>query len=161
MQIMDVGEYSRTYKDPTQEIRRNGGHLFTLHLLRVAPLLSSYTFSSPSFSLPPSALPSTRSCTLARVLSVFLSLSLFPYAPLRPLPPPVWLHSCLYIGSRRSKSEPSLSLASTPLRLGNRPIVAEIAWALRMMTMGGSSDGAGAVLTLPSPRGSGRTKLPI
>lgn len=92
---MDVGEYSRTYKDPTQEIRRNGGHLFSpsLHL---------------SLSLPPS-----------------------PAAAL----------VCLYIGSRRSKSEPSLSLASTPLRLGNRPIVTEIAWARWMMTMGGSGCG--------------------
>lgn len=110
MQIMDVGEYSRTYKDPTQEIRRNGGHLFT------PPLPTSLSFSLlpllPTSSLQP------------------LSLSLSPAAAL----------VCLYIGSRRSKSEPSLSLASTPLRLGNRPIVTEIAWAQWMMTMGGSSD---------------------
>lgn len=58
------------------------------------------------------------------------------------LPPsPAAALVCLYIGSRRSKSEPSLSLASTPLRLGNRPIVTEIAWARWMMTMGGSGCG--------------------
>ncbi|KAL2749863.1 hypothetical protein V1477_001934 [Vespula maculifrons] len=43
------------------------------------------------------------------------------------------LNSIDFIRSRRSKSEPSLSLASTPLRLGNRPIVTEIGWMLWMM----------------------------
>lgn len=71
-----------------------------------------------------------------RVLSLYLPFSLTSrrpnhrvYMEARFFP---LAHSCLYIGSRRSKSEPSLSLASTP-RSAAWSIVPEIGRALWMM----------------------------